>query len=192
MPSRRSAQQQEGESLVLTKAFNYADTLRFLLKTYLAEGYPSASMAASLMDTSVRTMARRLSECGVSYQAVVDEVRFDAARELLRDPDQSIGSISRSVGFDDPAHFTRMFRRIAGLSPRQLRYQTNSATPVASSREHRFTSVVASSALPWFDVKTARYISLRSPWASRLQRSSRLSLRFRPPCLRPSSVSRDR
>lgn len=133
MPSRRSAQQQEGDSLLLTKAFNYADTLRFLLKTYLADGYPSASKAASLMDTSVRTMARRLSKCGVSYQAVVDEVRFDAARELLRNTDQSIGSISRSVGFDDPANFTRMFRRIAGLTPRQLRYQTNSATHVGGN-----------------------------------------------------------
>ena len=128
MPSQRTGREQEGEPLVLTNALNYADTLRLLLKAYLADGYPSASKAASLMDTSVRTMARKLSECGVSYQAVVDEVRFDVARKLLRDTDQSIGSISRSVGFGEPAHFTRMFRRIAGLSPRQFRYQTNSAT----------------------------------------------------------------
>ena len=110
-----------GDSLVMTDRFDYVDTIVALLKAYLADGYPSARDAASLMGTSERTLARALSSRGLTYGAVVNEVRFNVAAELLRETDARIGDISLSVGFDDPAHFARMFRRIAGLSPREYR-----------------------------------------------------------------------
>ena len=73
------------------------------------------------MGTSERTLARALSSRGLTYGAVVDEVRFSVAAELLRETDARITDISLSIGFDDPAHFARMFRRIASLSPREYR-----------------------------------------------------------------------
>ena len=110
--------------MTLTRDFDYVDTLVALLKAYLADGYPSARDAASLMGTSERTLARALSSRGLTYGAVIDEVRFNVAAELLRETDARISEISLSVGFDDPAHFARMFRRIAGLSPREYRGAT--------------------------------------------------------------------
>jgi AraC-like DNA-binding protein len=77
------------------------------------------------MDTSVRTLARRLSDCAVTYQSVIDQVRFQAARELLQDTDLRITDVGIAVGFDDSANFARMFRRIGGLSPRQFRRATH-------------------------------------------------------------------
>ena len=109
------------DSLVLADRFDYVDTLRALLRTYLSEGYPSAKLAASLMDTSVRTLHRRLSMCGVRYQEVIDEVRFDRSKELLRVSSAPIGEVAFECGFTDPAHFSRMFRRIGGLGPGQFR-----------------------------------------------------------------------
>ena len=73
------------------------------------------------MDTSVRTLARGLRDCGVTYRAVVDRVRFDKAKELLRDTDLRITDVAIAVGFDDSTNFARMFRRIGGLSPLQFR-----------------------------------------------------------------------
>jgi AraC-like DNA-binding protein len=107
--------------LVLASRFDYVDTLEALLRTYMEGGYPSAKKAAQLMDTSERTLARRLSERGLTYQEVVDHVRFEKARVLLRGSDARIGDIARAVGFKDPTHFARMFRRIGGLSPGQFR-----------------------------------------------------------------------
>jgi transcriptional regulator GlxA family with amidase domain len=104
-----------------TEDLDYAGTLGALLKPYLPGGYPSAQLAASLMDTSVRTLARRLLDCGVTYQAVVDHVRFETAKELLRDTDLRITDVGTAVGFDDSTNFARMFRRIGGLSPLQFR-----------------------------------------------------------------------
>jgi len=106
---------------VLTMDFGYAETLATLLHAYLPGGYPPAGLAASLLETSVTTLARRLSDCGTSYRSVVDRVRFKEAKELLQGTDMRITDVSLAVGFDDPSNFARMFRRIGGLSPRQFR-----------------------------------------------------------------------
>lgn len=106
------------------RSFDFDATLRELLKTYLSEGYPSARMAAELMGVSERTLARRLSQHGLTYGELVDEVRFTVARHLLRNPEARIGEVAMAVGFADQSNFTRMFRRMGGLSPREFRAAT--------------------------------------------------------------------
>lgn len=107
--------------LTLADKLNFAETLSLLLKPYLSRGYPSVRFAASLADTSVRTLSRRISQCGKTYQAVADETRFNVASELLRDTDERIGEIAGAVGFVDQANFSRFFQRVGGLSPRNFR-----------------------------------------------------------------------
>ena len=107
--------------MILTDQLSFDESLSLLLKPYLVEGYPSLEFVASLTGISIRTLARRLSECGKNYQSLVDEVRFDMARDLLRDKNTPIRVVAESTGFSDPANFSRMFRRIGGLSPRAFR-----------------------------------------------------------------------
>jgi AraC-like DNA-binding protein len=107
--------------LVRADRFDYPDTLRALLVGYLPEGYPSTTFAATLMNTSVRTLHRKLSAYNLSYAAMIDEVRFNAAKNLLLDANLQIEEVARAVGFDDASHFARMFRRIGGLSPKMYR-----------------------------------------------------------------------
>jgi len=87
----------------------------------MADGYLSERFAASLMDTSVRTLTRRLSEHSLNYHSLINEVRFNTAKELLQTPGMKIVDVARSVGFEDHSHFTRRFRRIGGLTPRKFR-----------------------------------------------------------------------
>ena len=117
------ADSEEGgkDSLITSERFNYVDTLRALLKPYLSGDGLSAPFAASLMGTSLRTLARRLSASGLTYRAVVDELRFDEAKKLLESTSARVIDVASAVGFNDPAHFTRMFRRVGGLSPREFR-----------------------------------------------------------------------
>lgn len=110
-----------GQAIVLTKDLDYVTILRTLLRTYLGDGYPDTAFAASLMDTSVRTLERRLAESGTTYRAVVDSVRFAEAKKLLQQTDAPIIYIASAVGFDDASHFARMFRRVGGVSPREFR-----------------------------------------------------------------------
>ncbi len=106
---------------IMTDDLSFAEALALLIRPYLPEGYPSVRFAAALADTSVRTLSRRLSACGTSYQAVVDELRFKLARDLLRDPNTSIRDAAAATGFRDQGNFSRMFRRVGGVSPREFR-----------------------------------------------------------------------
>jgi len=119
--------------LVPAEKFDYLATLRAVLKAYLHEGYPSARFAAELMNTSMRTLARTLSTYGLTYGALIDATRFEAAKEQLQNPDMRIGDVAHSVGFDDQGDFTRMFRRIGGLSPREFRNSVPSSVEGAQS-----------------------------------------------------------
>jgi len=109
------------DSLITPERLDYAETLRALLKPYLSGGRPTEPFAASLMDTSSRTLRRRLWASGTTYRAVVDEVRFNKAKRLLKNTNARVIDVAAAVGFDDPAHFARMFRRVGGLSPHEFR-----------------------------------------------------------------------
>jgi len=49
--------------------------------------------------------------------------RIARAREFLARPELTIAEISRRVGFRTPNHFTTMFRRVSGVTPRGYRIQ---------------------------------------------------------------------
>lgn len=58
---------------------------------------------------------------GITAKQVIDERLGTEARRLLRHSDASIAEIAFALGFCDPSHFTRFFRRHAGCGPRELR-----------------------------------------------------------------------
>ena len=107
--------------LPLAHQLNYADILCVLLEPYLQQGYLNLRFAADLMDTSARTLSRRLADNGTSYQNLVEELRFRKSCDLLREPGRPISYVAWSVGFNDQANYTRMFRRVAGIGPLEFR-----------------------------------------------------------------------
>lgn len=57
----------------------------------------------------------------VSLQGYLKNYRMDKACELMKNEDLSIGDIARSVGYDDPLLFSKLFRKCKGVSPREYR-----------------------------------------------------------------------
>ena len=43
---------------------------------------------------------------------------------MLKNSNLSISEIAVEVGFDDPYYFSRIFKKFVGLSPRQLRNES--------------------------------------------------------------------
>lgn len=101
--------------------WDYPTSLRALLLTYLDGGYPPIELAAEISGTSVRTLQRRLKQFGLSYTDVVLQARLEMAKGLLQDPCVKIIDTALAVGYDDPSHFSRAFKRMAGVTPRQYR-----------------------------------------------------------------------
>ncbi|MEL7551486.1 helix-turn-helix transcriptional regulator [Pseudomonas protegens] len=97
------------------------DSLKLMLPSYLGGKVPSISEVAEMANTSVRNLQRLLSETGVGYREILNTVKFERASMLLGRSDMSITEIARSLGYFDGAHFTRAFRRMAGVTPMQYR-----------------------------------------------------------------------
>jgi AraC-like DNA-binding protein len=115
-------------SLMLTEAIPDASpledlviSLKRVLTTYLADGYPSIDLAAEISGTSVRTLQRHLAQAHTTYSKVVEDARFEAASDLLSNSDTKIIDVAYAVGYEDPSHFSRAFRRLAGKTPREYR-----------------------------------------------------------------------
>lgn len=58
---------------------------------------------------------------GVPLQTFVLQYRMRRARELLRNPSLSVSDVARSVGYPDPFLFSKMFKRVCGVSPTAYR-----------------------------------------------------------------------
>ena len=56
-----------------------------------------------------------------NFYDLLNTRRIRAAKELLADPSLRIGDIGEMIGYADPAHFARVFRKIAGMSANEYR-----------------------------------------------------------------------
>ena len=66
-------------------------------------------------------MQRRLEHCGIDFDALRDETRRSEAFALLATGKYSATEIAYMVGYSDPAHFTRAFKRWSGSPPSRYR-----------------------------------------------------------------------
>lgn len=58
---------------------------------------------------------------GQSFSELLNTIRIDEAKELLKDPALRIGDVAERVGFLDLAHFSRVFKKITGVSANEYR-----------------------------------------------------------------------
>lgn len=58
---------------------------------------------------------------GLTPQKFLIDYRIDKAKKLLSDMSMSIGDVSRSVGYDDPLAFSKIFKKNVGVSPNAYR-----------------------------------------------------------------------
>jgi len=94
-------------------------TLKLALRSYLRDSAPSLELAADIAGLSARTLQRRLAEEGLTYRDLLAETRHETAIELMDTTEHSITEIASLLGYTDPSHFARAFRRMAGVSPRE-------------------------------------------------------------------------
>lgn len=60
---------------------------------------------------------------GQNFSEILNGVRIKEAKELLKDSSLRIGDIAEAVGFIDLAHFSRVFKKMAGISANEFRNQ---------------------------------------------------------------------
>lgn len=91
------------------------------LRILLVQGEVTAAMLAQQFAMHERTLSRRLRTQGVRFQAILDDVRFETARHLLRDTNLDITNVALALGYAEGSAFTKAFHRWSGMSPSQWR-----------------------------------------------------------------------
>ncbi|MEP4052993.1 MAG: helix-turn-helix transcriptional regulator [Litorimonas sp.] len=100
--------------------------VRHEVSKVLGDGLPTLSTIASKLGIGPRTLQRRLSATGHSFQGIVDIARKSVAQQLLRETQYSLAEIALLTGFSEQSGFTRAFRRWAGQTPRSYRLDVSS------------------------------------------------------------------
>lgn len=96
----------------------------------LALGYMDANYAEKLILQDVADhcyvsqwhLSKLLNKhTGKSFYELLNAVRIREAKRLLKDPKLRISDISEQVGYTDPGHFCRTFKKLAGVSANEYR-----------------------------------------------------------------------
>jgi len=97
------------------------DKLRRSLRVLLLNRVASGDAVAEMLAMHRRTLNRRLEALGTTFRDVLEDVRFEAARQLLDSTELPLDDIADALGYAGASAFTRAFRRQAGTPPGQWR-----------------------------------------------------------------------
>jgi AraC-like DNA-binding protein len=99
---------------------SYSQQLEAMVRATLPNLLSMAD-AARMLQTSERSLRRRLLVEGISYSQLVDDVQRKLAHELLALGTQTVKEVAYRLGFSSVSGFHRAFRRWTGSSPARER-----------------------------------------------------------------------
>ena len=108
------------QNLEFTGRQAWLGRIRQLLTSQLGAA-PGIEGLAAQMNCSPRTLRRHLHDLGCSYQELLDELRFERAKQLLGEDELPIYRIAEQLGFSETASFRHAFVRWSGVAPSQFR-----------------------------------------------------------------------
>ena len=110
---RRLEQNQASESV--------ADQTRWVLRRHLTAGRPGIRFVATELAMSERSLQRRLTDEGVSFQTLVSDTRHQMALEHLADASLTLIEVAYLLGYEDQNSFFRAFRQWEAQTPSDWR-----------------------------------------------------------------------
>ncbi|PWU69580.1 MULTISPECIES: AraC family transcriptional regulator [Gracilibacillus] len=99
---------------------------------YLVQYYNkkiSTAVVANVFNISVRHLNRIYKQhTGLTVTEMIHQIRIDKAKYYLVHSDDKVINVAMKVGYDDPAFFSRLFRRKVGCSPGYYKKYNGSLT----------------------------------------------------------------
>ncbi len=107
-----------------------AEQVRRALRSMLPAGLGSEERVAELLALPARSLRRRLALQGTSFRGLVEQVRYEIARQLLLDTAMSTTEIAQCLDYGDASAFTRAFRRWTRQPPAAWRTQARARSVI--------------------------------------------------------------
>ncbi|MEK7780746.1 MAG: AraC family transcriptional regulator ligand-binding domain-containing protein [Verrucomicrobiota bacterium] len=100
---------------------NVGQQVKDTLKRSLAGRRPTLQDVAQELGLSARTLQRRLTDAGFTFQQLVGETRRELAHHYLKQPTVELNEAAFLLGFEDANSFFRDFQVWEGTSPAEWR-----------------------------------------------------------------------
>lgn len=109
--------QDHAEQVDRLREGSFIAQVRRAIYANLDQGRFGIEDAAEWLGLKRHSLQRQLRQDSTSFQALLDDVRFEIARHHLREQQTPISEITGILGYAETAVFTRAFRRQSGMSP---------------------------------------------------------------------------
>lgn len=110
-------------STILTK---FQNNLKQYFQQDLRPTLPSVAYFADKANLSPSYFSDLIrKETGTNPKDFISLFMIEEAKRRLLETDDDISEIAYRFGFEYPAHFTRMFKRMAGMTPKEYRLNNN-------------------------------------------------------------------
>jgi AraC-like DNA-binding protein len=118
---KSSFENREMESWDTRPPVSLVDSLRLALLPHIHEANLNADRAARICGYEQRRLSAKLRARGTTLGKEIAQLRAKHAQDKLIKSDRRVFEIARSVGFKDPAVFSRAFKNWTGQSPQDYR-----------------------------------------------------------------------
>jgi AraC-like DNA-binding protein len=112
----------------------FREQAKGILKQLLAGQRPGIQDLARELHLSTRTLQRRLTEQGITFQRLLDEARRELARHYLLHSSRELNETAYLLGYEDANSFFRAFHQWEGTTPGQWRLLQKNSRPMRQSR----------------------------------------------------------
>jgi AraC-like DNA-binding protein len=113
----------------------FSEQAKGILKQLLAGHRPAIQDLARELHLSTRTLQRRLTEHGITFQRLLDEARRELARHYLLHSSRELNETAYLLGYEDANSFFRAFHHWEGTSPGQWRLLQRSLHPATRAQD---------------------------------------------------------
>jgi AraC-like DNA-binding protein len=103
------------------RAASFSEQIKWSVRGRLTAGRPDMHSVASELAMSERSLQRRLSDEGITFQGLLCETRHEIALEYLSDSSLEIAEVAYLVGYEDQNSFFRAFRQWEDQTPSEWR-----------------------------------------------------------------------
>ena len=96
----------------------------FPILNYIQENYKEVTleMLADRFHLTTQYISKYIKEkSGKTFGENVKQIRLKKAKALLKSENTTVENIAISVGYENPGHFNRIFKKTYGMTPVQYR-----------------------------------------------------------------------
>lgn len=104
-----------------------ASRVRLILQSILPTGEARLEVVARLLEQHPRSLQHSLQSQSLNFRQLLDEVRYNEARQQLQLSNQSVTDLALHLGYADETAFSRAFKRWSGQAPRKWRQLNRAA-----------------------------------------------------------------